>query len=254
MKQRLQKILSHAGIASRRTAERLMLEGRVQVDGEIVTELGSVADPDLQDIRVDGSRVRARVTRRYVAINKPPGYVTTRSDPGRRRTVMELLPIGYQSLFPVGRLDIASSGLLVLTDDGELAQRLTHPKYRVEKTYLVAVLGIPGPSVFEKAARGIVVEGERLSIDHVHVLSSRQGRDVAKPRTRMRVTLRQGKNREIRRLFRALGYPVVELHRERIGPLSVRGLAPGAFRKLLPAEVAALKSELPTRARRTKVK
>ena len=232
-----------------------MLEGRIQVDGEVITELGSVADPDLQDIRVDGSRVRARVTRRYVAINKPPGYVTTRSDPGRRRTVMELLPIAYQSLFPVGRLDMASSGLLVLTDDGELAQRLTHPKYRVEKTYLVSVLGIPGPSVFAKAARGIVVEGERLSIDHVRVLGSRQSRDAAaKPRTRMRVTLRQGKNREIRRLFRALGYPVVELHRERIGPLSVRGLAPGAFRKLTPAEVAALQSELPTRARRTKVK
>jgi pseudouridine synthase len=254
MKQRLQKILSHAGIASRRTAEQLMLEGRVQVDGEVVTELGSVADPVVQDIRVDGSRVRARVTRRYVAINKPPGYVTTRSDPGRRRTVMELLPMSYQSLFPVGRLDMASSGLLILTDDGELAQRLTHPKYRVEKIYLVSVLGIPGPSVFEKAARGIVVEGERLSIDNVRVLNSRQSRATAKPRTRMRVMLRQGKNREIRRLFRALGYPVVELHRERIGPLSVRGLAPGAFRKLSPAEVASLKSELPTLARRTRVK
>ena len=231
-----------------------MLEGRVQVDGEVITELGSVADPDAQEIRVDGSRVRARVTRRYVAINKPPGYVTTRSDPGRRRTVMELLPIAYQSLFPVGRLDMATSGLLVLTDDGELAQRLTHPKYRVDKIYLVTVVGIPGASVFEKAARGIVVEGERLSIEHVRVLSSRQSKDASRPLTRMRVTLRQGKNREIRRLFRALGYPVVELHRERIGPLSVRGLAPGAFRKLTLAEVATLKNEAPMRARRTKVK
>ena len=231
-----------------------MLEGRVQVDGEFVTELGSVADPDVQDIRVDGSRVRARPVRRYVAINKPPGYVTTRSDPGRRRTVMELLPIGYQSLFPVGRLDMASSGLLILTDDGELAQRLTHPKYRVEKIYLVTLTGIPAQTVLDKAVRGIVVDGERLLIDRAHVLSSRQNRDVAKPRTRLRVTLRQGKNREIRRLFRALGHPVVALHREQIGPLTLRGLAPGTFRKLTPAEVAALQSEKPMRARRTRVK
>ncbi len=119
MKQRLQKILSHAGIASRRTAERLMLEGRVQVDGEIVTELGSVADPDLQDIRVDGSRVRARVTRRYVAINKPPGYVTTRSDPGRRRTVMELLPIGYRP----SAIGLSVGGILLVGGGFRLRER-----------------------------------------------------------------------------------------------------------------------------------
>ena len=255
MKQRLQKIISHAGIASRRAAERLIEEGSVTVDGHVVRALGSSADPDTQDIRVDGARVRARAARRYFALNKPPGYVTTRSDPSRRKTVMELLPISLRSVFPVGRLDMASSGLLVLTDDGELAQRLTHPKYHVEKTYLATVMGIPEPIVLTKASRGITVDGERLSIDQARVMTTRRNRDVAKPKTRIRITLRQGRNREIRRLFKALGHPVVELHREQIGTLSVAGLAPGAFRRLTPTEVTELQGEVaPKRARRTRVK
>lgn len=255
MKQRLQKILSHAGIASRRAAEALILEGRVTVDGDVIKELGSSADPDTQDIRVDGSRVRARPSRRYIALNKPPGYVTTRSDPARRKTVMELLPLSFQQLFPVGRLDMGSSGLLVLTDDGELAQRLTHPSFRVEKTYLVTILGTPLPAVMTRASRGIIVDGERLVIDRAQILTGRVSRDAAKPRTRLRVTLRQGRNREIRRLFRALGHPVIELHRERIGALSVRGIAPGAFRTLSAAEVAALQTNVATQPRRrTRVK
>jgi 23S rRNA pseudouridine2605 synthase len=255
MKQRLQKILSHAGISSRRAAEALILEGRVTVDGNVIKELGSSADPDTQDVRVDGSRVRARPTRRYVALNKPPGYVTTRSDPSGRKTVMELLPISLRRLFPVGRLDMGSSGLLVLTDDGELAQRLTHPKYQVEKTYLVTIEGTPLPAVMTRAARGIVVDGERLVVDRAQILTGRVSRDAARPRTRLRVTLRQGRNREIRRLFGALGHPVIELHREQIGTLSVRGMAPGAFRTLSTAEVAALQTNVSSkRPRRTRVK
>jgi len=242
MKQRLQKILSHAGVASRRAAEQMILEGRVQVDGEVVKLLGSLADPDTQDIRVDDARVRARPVRRYLLLNKPSGYVTTRSDPSKRRTVMELLPMAYQNLFPVGRLDMASTGLLVLTDDGALAERLTHPKFGIEKTYLVTVLGRPSRAVLDRAARGITVDGEKLAIEGARVLTARQSRDAAKPRTRIRVTLRQGRNREIRRLFRVLGHPVVELHRERIGALSVSGLPLGAFRRLSPREVAALHS------------
>ena len=169
---------------------------------------------------------------------------------------MELLPIAYRNLFPVGRLDMASTGLLVLTDDGELAQRLTHPKYRVEKTYLVTVLGRPGREVLLKATRGVIVAGERLAIDRARVLTSRYSRGAAKPCTRLRVSLRQGRNREIRRLFRALGFPVNELHREQIGSLSVRGLSPGAFRDLTPTEIASLGRPVsPTRrARRTRVK
>lgn len=248
MKERLQKILSRAGIASRRAAERLIEEGRVEVDGVVVSELGSSADPNEQDIRVDGRRVRPGARRRYLALNKPPGYVTTRSDPTRRRTVMELVPPAYQTLFPVGRLDMASSGLLLLTDDGELAQELTHPSYGVAKTYVVTVTGLPTRSVLERATRGVVVEGERLVLDEVAVMGGarapRAGPERERKRTRLRVVLRQGRNREIRRLFRALGYPVQELHREKVGSLSVRGIPPGGFRKLTSAEVERLRQEV----------
>ncbi len=261
MRERLQKILSRAGIASRRAAEQLIEEGRVQVDGLVVTELGSSADPSEQDIRVDGTRVRPHAKRRYLALNKPRGYVTTRSDPSRRRTVMDLLPKTYQTLFPVGRLDMASTGLLLLTDDGELAQELTHPRYGVAKTYLVTVAGLPTRSVLERATRGVFVDGERLVVDEVALMGAprepRRGAESERRRTRLRVVLRQGKNREIRRLFRVLGHPVRELHREKVGSLSARGIPAGGFRKLTSEEVARLRREAgrggrplrPTRAR-----
>jgi 23S rRNA pseudouridine2605 synthase len=236
-KERLQKILSAAGIASRRAAEGLILEGRVQVNGEVVTRLGSAADPDRDDIRVDGARVRTSRARRYLALHKPKGFVTTRSDPSRRRTVMDLLPHMYQSLYPVGRLDMGTSGLLLLTDDGELAQALAHPRFAVPKTYLVTVSGLPDAKVLERATRGIVVDGERLSVDQAKIVGGRPESE----KTRLRVTLRQGRNREIRRLFLALGFPVVDLHRERIGPLSVRGIPKGGYRPLVPEEVEALR-------------
>lgn len=255
MKERLQKILSGAGVASRRAAEGLILEGRVQVDGEVVTELGFRADIETADIRVDGARVRSQRRRHYLALHKPAGYVTTRSDPGKRRTVMDLLPLRYQSLYPVGRLDMPSTGLLILTDDGALAQKLMHPSFGVEKTYLVSVMGRPSPAVMNRATRGVRVDGERLSVDRVKLLDPRISREAVKPRAKLRVSLRQGKNREIRRLFKALGHPVVELHRERIGPLSVRGLPPGAFRTLTPAELVGLRrgGDAPA-PRRTRVK
>ncbi len=247
MRERLQKILSNAGIASRRAAEKLMEEGRVEVDGRVVRELGTSADPETQDIRVDGTRVRAGKPRRYVALNKPKGYVTTRSDPGRRPTVMELLPPAFRSLYPVGRLDMGSTGLLILTDDGALAQRLTHPRFGIEKTYLVTLAGQPDGKTLDRAIRGIVVEGERLALEEVEVLGGRTDRrppktppDSSSERTRLRATLRRGKNREIRRLFEALGFPVVDLHRERIGGLSVKGIPPGAFRPLSRGEVELL--------------
>jgi 23S rRNA pseudouridine2605 synthase len=237
VKQRLQKILSGAGVASRRAAEKLIEEGRVQVDGEVVRELGSAADPDSQDIRVDGARVRPGRARRTVILNKPKGYVTTRSDPGRRPTVMDLVPQSLRSLFPVGRLDMASTGLLVLTNDGELAYKLTHPRFGIEKSYLVTVSGRPDDKVLERTKRGIVVDGDRLALDEVEVLSSRSERaathvEAKNVKTRLRATLRRGKNREIRRIFSVLGYPVIDLHRERVGSLTLRGIPPGGFRPL----------------------
>lgn len=248
MKQRLQKILSHAGIASRRAAEKLIEEGRVEVDGEVVHERGTSADPDRQDIRVDGARVRASRPRRYVALHKPRGYVTTKSDPSRRPTVMDLLPPTLQSLFPVGRLDMFTSGLLILTDDGELAQQLTHPRFGVEKSYLVTLSGRPDDKVLERATRGIVVDSERLAVEEIEVLSARaEKRPPAggAQKTRLRATLRRGKNREIRRLFEALGFPVTELHRERIGGLTLRGIPLRGYRILERREVELLRGRRP---------
>jgi 23S rRNA pseudouridine2605 synthase len=246
VRERLQKILSAAGIASRRASEKLILEGRVQVDGEVVSELGASADPEIQDVRVDGARIRSSRRRRYVALNKPRGYVTTRSDPSRRPTVMELLPHTLRSLYPVGRLDVATTGLLILTDDGALTQTLTHPRFGVEKSYLVTLAGAPDKKALTRAVRGVVVEGERLALDHVEVLSTRPERrdrdeDVKTRRTRLRVGLRGGKHREIRRLFGALGLPVVDLHRDRIGAFSVRGIPPGGYRELAREEVELLR-------------
>jgi pseudouridine synthase len=254
VRERLQKILSSAGIASRRAAERLIEEGRVEVDGQVVRELGTSADPETQEIRVDGTRVRPDRPRRYVALNKPKGFVTTRSDPGRRPTVMELLPPALRSLYPVGRLDMGSTGLLILTDDGELAHRLTHPRFGVEKSYVVTVAGRPDRKTLDRATRGIVVEGERLALEEVEVLGGRSDRrpsetDSRGERTRLRAKLRRGKYREIRRLFETLGHPVLDLHREQIGGLSVRGIPPGGFRPLSRAEVKLLEKRPPRRQR-----
>jgi 23S rRNA pseudouridine2605 synthase len=256
LRERLQKILSAAGIASRRASEKLILEGRVQVDGEVMSELGASADPELQEVRVDGARIRSSRRRRYVALHKPRGYVTTRSDPGRRPTVMELLPHSLRSLHPVGRLDVATTGLLILTDDGALTQTLTHPRFGVEKSYLVTVAGSPDKKALSLSVRGLWVDGERLALDRVEVLSARSERrlrdqDPRSGRTRLRVALRGGKHREIRRLFGALGLPVLDLHRERIGAFSVRGIPPGGYRELARDEVELLRrGARPSRRRR----
>ena len=219
MRERLQKILSRAGLASRRAAEQLILEGRIQVDGEIVRRLGASADPETQDIRLDDRRVRTDRARRYLLLNKPVGYLTTRSDPEKRRTVMELLPRDCQSLYPVGRLDGASSGLLIFPDRRALA----------------------------RAARGIRVGGERLKVERASVLRHsappppRLRRGSGPDVSELRVVLREGRNRELRRIFLALGHPVQKLHRERIANVSDRGLPMGSFRSLEAREIRELK-------------
>jgi len=168
---RLQKILSTAGVASRRASERLMAEGRVSVNGETITELGSRADPEHDDIRVDGRRITIAGRRLYLLVNKPRGYVTTRSDPEGRPTVLDLLPGVREYLYPVGRLDYNSEGLLILTNDGELAARLMHPRHEFERVYEAEVRGVPDDRALARLARGIVLDGRRTAPARVRLLT-----------------------------------------------------------------------------------
>lgn len=246
---RLNKILSAAGIASRRAADELIEQGRVEVNGQVVTKLGSQADPAADDIRVDGRRLkRALPERRYLLVYKPRGVVSTRSDPEGRRTVIDLVAAkgvaGY--LYPVGRLDYDSEGLLILTNDGDFAERVTHPRYGLERTYEAEVEGMPDDRDLERLRRGLVVDGRRTSPAAVRALRAVQGRRG--PRTVIEITLREGRNRQVRRMCDAIAHPVNRLRRTRIGPITDTRLKAGDVRDLTPAEVRALTTE-PARPR-----
>jgi 23S rRNA pseudouridine2605 synthase len=234
--ERLQKILSQAGVASRRASEQLMLEGRVTVNGAAVRELGTKADPAADDIRVDGRRIRVPEQHRYLLLNKPRGYVTTRSDPQRRPTVLDLLGGVREYVYPVGRLDFDSEGLLLLTNDGELAARLTHPSHQVPRVYEVRVAGIPDSRDLERLARGVMIDGRRTEPAQLQLVPDR----VA-DRATVRITIHEGRNRQVRRMFDAVGHPVDELRRVAIGPIRDGRLKVGAWRDLSAAELSALK-------------
>ncbi len=246
---RLQKIISAAGVASRRAGERLIQEGRVSVNGVTVRELGARADPDRDEIRVDDRRVKAAQPLRYYLLNKPVGYVTTRADPQGRPTVMDLLRGVRGYVYPVGRLDYDSEGLLILTNDGELAARLTHPRHEIERVYEAQVAGIPDQKTLDRLARGVVLDGRRTAPARVELLSdSRRERTAA----RLRVSIHEGRTRQVRRMCEAVGHPVRTLRRVQIGPIADRQLKPGAFRELSPEEVRRLQRETsrPARPRR----
>jgi 23S rRNA pseudouridine2605 synthase len=233
--ERLQKILSQAGVASRRASEQLMLEGRVTVNGETVRELGTKADPSADDIRVDGRRVKLPERRRYILLNKPRHYVTTRSDPQKRPTVIDLLHGVRDYVYPVGRLDFDSEGLLILTNDGDLAARLTHPSHGVPRVYEASVLGVPDAHDVERLSRGLTIEGRRTEPAEVEMLHGRDGNHA-----RLKVTIREGRNRQVRNMFDAVGHPVDRLKRVAIGPLRDSRLKPGEWRDLTAAEVSGL--------------
>jgi 23S rRNA pseudouridine2605 synthase len=248
MKVRLQKILSAAGVASRRTAETLIEQGRVTVNGVAVRELGTKADPAGDDIRVDGRRVKQPARRRYLLLYKPRGYITTRSDPEQRPTVMDLLARGgvREYIYPVGRLDYDSEGLLILTSDGGLAARLTHPRHGIEREYEVRVRGVPGEHELARLAKGVSIGGRRTAPARVRI-DSVLARDSG-PQAVLSVTIREGRNRQVRDMCDAIGHPVVRLRRVRIGPVSDPNIRPGEFRDLTAREVAQLKGvSAPTR-------
>lgn len=233
--ERLQKILSHAGVASRRAAEKLMMEGRVTVNRVTVRELGTKADPTQDDIRVDGRRIALPDRHLYLLLNKPAGYVTTRSDPQRRPTVLDLLPGVRAYVYPVGRLDFDSEGLLLLTNDGTLAAQLTHPRHGVPRVYEARLLGVPDERDLTRLARGILLDQRKTSPAEVERLR------VIGNKTTVRITLREGRNRQVRRMCEAIGHPVEHLRRVAIGPLHDPDLKLGQARSLTDKEVARLK-------------
>lgn len=238
---RLQKILAAAGVASRRAAEGLIRDGRVTVNGRVVTALGSRADPWSDDIRIDGRRVPPPARLRYFLLNKPAGYVTTRRDPQGRPTVLDLFRDVPGYLYPVGRLDLESEGLLIVTNDGDLAARLTHPRYGLVKTYHVIVKGRPSQAALDRLRRGVVIDGRRTAPARVHI-----GRTFARGRGRERtelvIAIHEGRHRQVRRMCAAVGHPVERLTRTAIGPLRDARLRPGMWRELTPQEVARLKA------------
>jgi 23S rRNA pseudouridine2605 synthase len=249
--ERLQKILSQAGIASRRKAEEIILEGRVQVNGQTVTELGTRADLSRDHIRVDGKLLHGREEQRYYMLNKPRGYVTTLSDPEHRPTITDLMvhkkgPHGDRvRLYPVGRLDYLSEGLLIMTNDGELANKLSKAAAGVEKTYLVKVSGVPAPEKIAQLRQGIMIDRGRLN----EVREGRRDRVATAPAKVEQVrggdnpwyelTLTEGRNRQIRKMFEEIGHHVEKIRRIGYGALRL-DVAPGEFRELTPGEVTAL--------------
>ena len=236
--ERLQKILSNTGVASRRVAEELILAGRVRVNGVVLDTLGARADLEIDEITVDGEPV-TRGQYRYFMLNKPPGFVTTASDELGRETVMDLVPIGDIVLHPVGRLDADSEGLLLLTNDGHLTGMLTHPKYEVEKEYLVGLARPLARADQERLVRGIDSEGERLRAASVKTAQP-SGEDPEGIGGWVLLVLKQGRKREIRRMMTAIGQSVRVLRRVRVGPLVLGALGSGAFRELTEEEVSAL--------------
>ena len=235
---RLQKLLSMAGVASRRASEQLILEGRVVVNGEVVMTLGSKADPAHDDVRVDGRRLRFDIRPRYIVLNKPKGYVTTRNDPEGRKTVMDLLEGVREYVYPVGRLDYDTDGLLLMTSDGDLAARLTHPSHEVERVYEAMVVGSPADEDLEKLRRGVFIEGRRTAPATVR-RGATSGKGT-KQLTKLTIGLHEGRNRQVRRMFASIGHPVRKLTRIRMGPVSLGSLRPGQWRDLTPQEVKKL--------------
>jgi 23S rRNA pseudouridine2605 synthase len=236
LKIRLQKFLSEAGVASRRAAEWLILQERVAVNGVPVRELGFKVDPNRDRVTVDGQPAR-RKPHLYIALHKPRGCICTRRDERDRPTVFEFLPAQWRNLYPVGRLDFNTEGLLLLTNDGEFALRVTHPRYGVRKCYEATVNGRVTAELLARLERGIRHEGEPLKAERVRLLHQGPSRAVVE------VELTEGRKREVRRLFESQGLTVRRLVRTHIGSVTLGALKPGRWRKLTPAEIKSLLSQ-----------
>ena len=234
---RLQKFLAEAGVASRRASEQIILAGRVSVNGQTVSELGSKVDPDHDKVAVDGTPLRTK-RKLYVALNKPRGYLCSRQDELKRRKVGDLLPREWSGLYPVGRLDLDSEGLLFLTNDGQFSLQLTHPRYGVRKKYLVTVEGRVAPATLGEFTRGVTHEGENLKAVGARLLSASNSHSLVE------LELAEGKNREVRRLFESQGLIVRRLQRTQIGKIKLGELPSGKWRTLTEPEIKSLLPKL----------
>ncbi|MCI1712745.1 pseudouridine synthase [Bifidobacterium tibiigranuli] len=236
---RLQKLLAQAGFGSRRKCEEIITEGRVEVDGELVTELGTRVDPAYQQIRVDGSRVRIDGRHITLALNKPKKVLSTMDDPKGRFTLSDIVGDKYERIFHMGRLDYDSEGLILMTNDGELSQHVMHPKYEVEKTYIATLEGKIGGNVCRRlVSQGVQLDDGLIKLDHCAII------DGSRESTIVKVVLHSGKNRIVRRIFGAIGFPVKRLVRTQIGPIKLGDLKPGTYRVLSQPEVRSLSKEV----------
>jgi len=232
--ERLQKVMAHAGVASRRNCEKMIAAGLVKVNGRVVVEPGTKVDPAKDIIQVGGKILRPSSEKHYILLYKPRGYVTTVRDEKGRKKVTDLIKGVKTRVYPVGRLDYDSEGLLLLTNDGELTFALTHPSHRVPKTYLVWVDGIPSKEQLEQMARGLDLKDGRTAPAKVKLLGEHNGN------AKVEVVLKEGRNRQIRRMFEHIGYRVLRLKRIKIGDLSLGAMRPGEYRNLTPSELKQL--------------
>ena len=232
--ERLQKVLARAGVASRRVCEELITAGRVEVNGEIASTLGTRVDPESDEIRVDGERVVVSARKVYVVLNKPRGVVSAMSDPQGRRTLADFLGGFDERLFHVGRLDTDTDGLILLTNDGDVAHRLAHPSFGVSKVYVAQVRGPIGRDVGRRLLGGVELDDGPAAAESFRVVQEQDDRAIVE------LTLHEGRNRIVRRMLDAVGHPVLSLTRVAFGPLQLSGLAPGKARTLDRREVAAL--------------
>src|SRR5438105_10536110 len=239
MLERLQKIIAHAGVASRREAETMIRQGRVTVNGRVITELGTKADADRDHVKVDGKLLTQAEPHRYILLYKPKEVMTTVEDPEGRRTVIDLVRGVHERIYPVGRLDYHSEGLVLLTNDGDLAYKVSHPTHGSVKTYNVKVRGVPDERLLDKLRRGITIEGKRTLPCEIQRIKT-TGRNNEEGNSWVEVRLREGRTQQIRKMFQAVGHPVAKLKRVAIGPISDPKLTAGEWRELSKQEVKLL--------------
>lgn len=229
--ERLNKFLAQSGVASRRQADRLIQMGQVRINGEIITEMGVQVNPQVDRVEVNGQPVKGRIEHEYLILHKPPGYLSTVRDPFRRPTVIDLLPKTESRLYPVGRLDLDTSGLLFFTNDGDLALALTHPRHLVEKVYQAKVSGIPNESELQALSNGILLDDGLTAPAKIAIDKIENGNAI------IIITLREGRKRQVKRMMLTVGHPVLSLHRIAMGPLTLGKLKPGEWRRPSESEL-----------------